>query len=78
LAAKGVAPATSAAVIAELGGDEEERALELARSRVARLSGLPPEKAFFRLVGLLARRGYAPGLARDAARVALEVDHLGD
>jgi regulatory protein len=74
LASKGVAPATSAAVIEELGRDEESRALELARSRAARLGALPPEKAFARLVGLLARRGYAPGVARHAARVALEVD----
>jgi regulatory protein len=74
LASKGVAPATSAAVIRELGGDEEERALELARSRATRLGGLPQEKAYARLVGLLARRGYAPGVARDAARVALGVD----
>jgi regulatory protein len=78
LAAKGVDPVTSGAVIAELGGDEEGRALELARSRAVRLAGLPPEKAFSRLVGLLARRGYAPGVARQAARIALEVDPLRD
>jgi regulatory protein len=78
LASKGVAAATSAAVIAELGGDEEGRALEFARSRAARLAAVPPEKAFPRLVGLLARRGYAPGVARHAARVALEVDHAGE
>jgi len=78
LASKGVAAATSAAVIAELGGDEEGRALEFARSRATRLAAVPPERAFPRLVGLLARRGYAPGVARHAARVALGVDPSGD
>jgi hypothetical protein len=30
--------------------------------------------AFRRLSGLLARRGYAPGLSREAARLALSLD----
>ena len=61
--------------LAGLGAeDEETRVLELARSRTSRLAGLPPEKAFARLVSFLARRGYAPDLARRAARTALAVD----
>ena len=70
LAAKGVAPETAAAAMAGLG-DEAERALELATSRAPRLSGLPAEAAFRRLHGLLVRRGYSPGVARDACRAAL-------
>lgn len=53
---------------------DEERAIELARTRVGRLARLTPEQAFGRLVGFLARRGYAPSTARHAARVALEAD----
>ncbi len=74
LGAKGVAGETVDAIVAELGGGEEERALALARSRVGRLAALPPEKAFGCMVGLLARRGYPPSIARRAARVALQVD----
>ena len=73
LAAKGVAAETTSSVIDELGGDEEARALDLARSRVTRLRGIPPERAFARLSGLLGRRGYPPTTARRAARLALEV-----
>ena len=78
LAAKGVAPATAAAVIEELGGDDEQgRADELATQRVPRLGGLPPEKAFARLSAFLMRRGHAPGVARAAAKraLALDADH---
>jgi regulatory protein len=74
LGAKGVAAETVDAVVDELGGGEDERALALARSRAGRLAGLPPEKAYGRLVGLLARRGYPSSLARRAARAALQVD----
>ncbi len=74
LGAKGVAGDTVEAVVAELGGGEDERALALARSRVGRLEGIPPEKAFGRMVGLLARRGYQSSVARRAARLALQVD----
>jgi regulatory protein len=74
LGAKGVAGDTVDTVVAELGDGEEERAVALARSRVRRLAGLPPQKAFGRLVSLLARRGYPSSVARRAARVALEID----
>ena len=74
LGAKGVAGDTVDAIVAELGEGEEERAVALARSRVGRLAGLPPDKAYGRLVGLLARRGYPSSIARRAARLALEVD----
>jgi regulatory protein len=74
LGAKGVASETVDAVVAEFGDGEDERAVALARSRAGRFAGLPPERAFGRVVGLLARRGYPASVARRAARLALEVD----
>ena len=55
-------------------GDDGERAEAFARSRAGRLRGVEPGKAFTRLTSLLVRRGYDPGTARRAARVALEVE----
>ncbi len=78
LAAKGVAAETTAAVIEELGGDEEDRALDLALSRRSRLRGVAPERAYARLVGLLSRRGYSAGTVHRAVRLALEVDRTDD
>ena len=68
-------------------GDESERALDLARKRAARLSGLEPATAYRRLYGLLLRRGFGSRVAQDACRVALAevlaqapeaVEHLTD
>jgi regulatory protein len=59
--------------VAEAPDDEEARAEELARAKVPRSSGLDPAKAYGRLCGLLMRRGYAPEVARRAARKALGV-----
>jgi regulatory protein len=53
------------------GEDEEARAEELARSRLGRLRGLPPEAAYRRLVGFLQRRGYSGETARTACRRAI-------
>ncbi len=74
LMAKGVAPNLIEAVVAEAAEDEETRAGELARSKAGRMGSVDPAKAFSRLSGLLMRRGYAPEVARTAARKALEVD----
>lgn len=74
--AAGVAPETTSAVLAEIGDDEQERADALAASRVARLASLPPEKALPRLASFLARRGYPPDIARQAARKALATDDI--
>lgn len=71
LAAKGVDRGTIERTLEELGGSDAERADELARSRAGRLSGLPPEKAYARLVSFLVRRGHDPETARAAARRAL-------
>ena len=78
LAAKGVAPETTRAILAEAPEREEERALELATSRAGRLGGLDPTKAFARLSSMLVRRGYDADVARRAARRALAIDGLED
>ena len=70
LAAKGVPTEISARAMDSLD-DEAERALELATRRAVRMSGLAPEAAYRRLHGMLVRRGYGPGVARDACRSAL-------
>ena len=74
LLARGIAPDLAAHVAAEAPDDENDRALDLARARASRMSGLEPTKAFGRLASLLMRRGYSPEIARSAARSALEVD----
>jgi regulatory protein len=78
LFAKGVDPEVAASTLEELGGDEDQRALDLASARAPRLTGIDPQKAFQRLSGLLMRRGYAPEVARSAARRALTRDPIGD
>jgi regulatory protein len=54
--------------------EEQQRAHDLALSRVGRLRGVDPAKAFSRLTSLLMRRGYSPEVARVAARAALAID----
>ena len=73
LMAKGVAPELIEAVVAEAPDDEESRAEDLARSKALRMGDVDPVKAFNRVCGLLMRRGYAPEVARRAARKALDV-----
>jgi regulatory protein len=72
LRAKGVAPEVIEQALAASSTDEEGRALELARRRAGRMNGIAPEAAARRLYGLLVRRGFGPGLAREATRRALE------
>jgi regulatory protein len=55
----------------EGAGDEVERARALALLKAPRLATVEPEAAYRRLFGLLVRRGFGPGLARDASREAL-------
>ena len=73
LRAAGIAPSLAETVALDTPGGDDERAADLARSRVSRLTGVPPEKAFARLSSLLMRRGYGPEIARSAARKALEI-----
>lgn len=74
LAAKGVPRGTIDRTLDGSGDDDEGRASALASERVARLAGLPPAKAYQRLVGLLVRRGHDPDVARRVARRALQAD----
>lgn len=78
LAAKGISRSVSDEVLVGAALEDEERAFELAEMKARRMHGLPSEKAYSRLVGLLARRGYGPGIARSAARKALDVQGYGD
>lgn len=71
LMAKGVSRVTIEQTLASLAQDEDGRAEELATQRARSMGGLPPEKAYARLVGLLQRRGYEGSVARAAARSAL-------
>ncbi|MFL5737619.1 MAG: regulatory protein RecX [Actinomycetota bacterium] len=77
LYAKGVSRETIELVVfqvTEERGDESDRALALARSRVRRLAGSEPAAAYRKLFSFLARRGYPPSVSREAARLALEID----
>lgn len=70
LRAKGVAPDTIARVVEDLG-DEPQRALAVAETRVPRLRGLERPVALRRLSEFLMRRGFDPAIARVAATDAL-------
>ena len=75
LAARGVGGETIERTLTDLdGGDEEDRALELARARINRLGALDGQAAYRRLVPFLQRRGYAAGVAHRAASRALGLD----
>jgi regulatory protein len=74
LRSKGVAPGVIEAVVEGARDDEEGRALALAQARARRLGTIDPAKAFGRLTAALVRRGYAPELARRAARTALALE----
>jgi regulatory protein len=75
---KGVSADATERAMAEVEGDERERALRLAETRASRLAGLAPEAAYRRLVGLLQRRGYGFDLARWAATQALRERTSGE
>jgi regulatory protein len=72
---KGVADEVVAEAVAAVDSEaEEERARELVRKRLRTLSGVDETTKIRRLVGALARKGYAEGLAyrvvRDELRAA--------
>ena len=64
------------AALDEAPGDEQQRADRLAETRATRVSGLDPATAFARVSGFLMRRGYPPGVARQAARRALGLEGI--
>lgn len=73
LAAKGVDRRTIDRTLEDLGGDEEGRALELARGRARRFREVRPDLAYSRLTSFLLRRGYPADVARRAASRALDL-----
>lgn len=81
LAMKGVdrETATKAVEDALQGKSERDLALEAARSRWPRLAALPKEEAQRKLLGFLARRGFAPGVCWAAVKeVAQKRGGAGD
>ena len=72
LHARGFTADTLDAVLVDLEReDPEATAFDLAQGRAARMTALPAEKAFSRVVGFLLRRGYPEGLARKVSREAV-------
>jgi regulatory protein len=72
----GVAREVAMAALDEAPDGEQERADRLAETRVERVAGLDPATGFARVSGFLMRRGYAPAVARQAARRALGLEGI--
>jgi regulatory protein len=64
------------AALDEATEGEQDRADRLAQARATRVSGLDPAVGFARVSGFLMRRGYPPGVARQAARRALGLEGI--
>ena len=77
---RGVDDTTVDTAVGQIDRDSEvATARALAQRRLRALQGLAPEVQTRRLVGLLARKGYAPGLAYDVVRsVVTAVDDAVD
>jgi regulatory protein len=74
---RGVADETVDEAVSALDPDEEERAArQLIARRLAATRGQDPAKRTRRLVGLLARKGYSPGLSYRVVKEALEAEGL--
>jgi regulatory protein len=75
---KGVDQETAGVALAEIDRDDERaRAGELVARRMPSMARLETAVAARRLVGMLARKGYAAGLAHDVVREALAVRDAG-
>jgi regulatory protein len=64
------------AALDEAPESEQDRADRLAQGRAGRVAGLDPATGFARVTGFLMRRGYPPGVARQAARRALGLEGI--
>ncbi|HWV48315.1 MAG TPA: regulatory protein RecX, partial [Microbacterium sp.] len=71
LAQRGIPRDVIETALDELPDDDDERALEFARTKARSLSRLDNDTALRRLVGQLARRGYNGAVAMKAAKAAL-------
>jgi regulatory protein len=76
LSQRGIPRDVADAALASLPDDEEERALEFARSKAAQLSDLDHDTALRRLTGQLARRGFGSA-ALSVAKQALAEAGVG-
>ena len=77
LAQRGLPRDVIDAALEELPDDDDERALEFARTKARSLSRLDGDTALRRLVGQLARRGYNGAVAMKAAKAALAEASFG-
>lgn len=71
LSARGIPREVIDAALEEVPDDDDERALEFARSKARSLAKLEPDVALRRLLGQLARRGFGGSSAMRAAKTAL-------
>ena len=73
---RGVDEQTTAEAVDGLDADtERQTARRLVHRRAQRLSGLAPDVVLRRLVGMLARKGYPPGLAYAVVQEELAAAH---
>ncbi|MEV4774546.1 regulatory protein RecX [Microbacterium sp. LWH12-1.2] len=77
LAQRGIPRDVIAAALDEVPDDDDERALDFARTKARSLSRLDHDTALRRLVGQLSRRGYNGSVAMKAARTALTEASFG-
>ena len=77
LSQRGIGRDTADAALAALPDDDEDRALEYARSKAHGLRSYDIDTAMRRLMGQLARRGYGGAVASQAARTALNEQRGG-
>ena len=78
LSRKGVASEMISEAVGGLDTDTEQAtARRLVDRRLGAMSGVPPEVKARRLVAMLARKGYGPGLASQVVRAALADDAAG-
>ncbi|WP_258131915.1 regulatory protein RecX [Microbacterium sp. MYb62] len=77
LAQRGIPREVIDGALDELPDDDDERALEFARSKARSMSRLDHDTALRRLVGQLSRRGYNGAVAMRAAKSALQETSFG-
>jgi len=74
---RGVAEETVKDAVGRLDPDEEaETARRLVERKLAATRGLEPQARMRRLIGMLARKGYSPGLAFRVVREAIESEGI--
>lgn len=79
LRSRGVADETVKEAVLAVGPDQEDAAARaLIAKRLASTHGLDPTRRMRRLLGMLARKGYPPGLCYRVVREALEAEGAED